>query len=223
MTIRSSERLQALLNSQIVVDLSDIRLALGDASRATTFRYLKKVPYRRSYNHNGRYYTRHDPTKYDRFGLFSHKGVHFSCDGSLTSTVIRLVQESTAGKTQRELRELLRVRVQVLLLETVRRGRLDRELVDKVFVYLHHEDSVRHAQLTRRREQIAVQKVETEITDAIVIEVLLALIRYPGSQLVEVVRRLQGHSPPIRAEHVRVVFDRFDLEHLGEKGGPSLR
>jgi hypothetical protein len=65
--------------------------------------------------------------------------------------------------------------------------------------------------------------VETELTDAIVIEVLLVLIRHPGSQLAEVVRRLRGHSPPIRAEHVRVVFDRYDLEHLGEKGGPSRR
>ena len=152
MTTRSPEQLQALLESKIVVDLNDIRSALGDASRATTFRYLQKVPYRRSYNHNGRYYTSHDPTKYDRFGLFSHKGAHFSRDGSLTATVIRLVQESTAGMTQRELRELLRVRVQVLLLEAVRRGRLDRELLDQVYVYLHAEDTVKQAQLKRRRE-----------------------------------------------------------------------
>lgn len=223
MTTRSPEQLQALLDSRIVVDLGEIQHALGDASRATTFRYLQKVPYRRSYNHNGRYYTSHDQTKYDRFGLFSHKGAHFSRDGSLTATVIRLVQESIAGKTQRELRELLRVRVQVLLLEAVRRGRLDRELVDQVYVYLHSEDTVKQAQLTRRHEMLTLQKVETELTDAIVIEVLLVLIRHPGSQLAEVVRRLRGHSPPIRAEHVRVVFDRYDLEHLGEKGGPSRR
>jgi hypothetical protein len=78
---------------------------------------------------------------------------------------------------------------------------------------------VQQAQLTRRREQLAAQKAEADVTDAIVIEVLLVLIRHPGSQLADVVRRLRGHSPPVNAEHVRVVFGRYDLEHLGEKGG----
>ena len=30
---------------------------LADASRATSFRYLRQVPHLRSYNHNGRFHT----------------------------------------------------------------------------------------------------------------------------------------------------------------------
>ena len=219
MASRNLVMLQELLDSRVVVQLDEIRAALGNASRATAFRYLRKASYRRSYNHNGSFYTGHDPTKYDQFGLFSHKGVHFSRDGSLSSTVVRLVQEAPAGQTQHELQALLRVRVQGLLLEAVRRGTIDRELMEKVFIYLHIDPSVRQAQLEQRRALITAARTEVEVTDTVVIQVLLTLVRHPGSSAADVVRHLQGQSPPITMQHVRVVFDRYDLEHLGEKGG----
>ncbi len=223
MTSRSPEVLRKLFESKSVVELSDIQAALDDASRATAFRYLKQVPYRRSYNLNGRYYTRHDPARYDRLGLFSHKGIIFSRDGNLASTLLRLVQEAEAGRTQRELRELLRVRVQVLLLQALRRGAIVRERVEKLFVYFHTDPLVQQSQLQHRRELIAVAaaEAEAEITDAVIIEVLLTLIRHPASKAADVVRHLRGYSPPISMQQVRIVFDRYDLDNIGKKGGPS--
>ena len=53
---RSPQKLTKLFAKQKVVDLPAIRGALGGASVQTAFRYLQLVPYRRSYNHNGRYY-----------------------------------------------------------------------------------------------------------------------------------------------------------------------
>jgi len=220
---RSPEKLRELFADKKVADLPTIKSAIGEVSVQTAFRYLKLIPYRRSYNHNGRYYALYEASRFDRFGLWSFEGIHFSVDGSLRSTVRRVVHEAPAGATHRELQLQLQLRVHNTLLELWRKDEIGRESLAGFYVYLHPEDKVREAQLTRRREQLAVQKVETEVTDAIAIEVLLVLIRYPGSQLAEVVRRLRGHSPPIRAEHVRVVFDRYDLEHLGEKGGSSQR
>jgi hypothetical protein len=52
---RSAETLIDLLASETVVDLRRIQEALGGVSSMTAFRYLKQIPYRRSYNHNGRY------------------------------------------------------------------------------------------------------------------------------------------------------------------------
>lgn len=221
MTSRSADALQQLFASRAVVEFADVQSALAAASRATAFRYLKQVPYRRSYNHNGRYYTRHDPARYDRFGLLSHQGILFSRDGNLTSTVVRLVREAEAGHTQRELRELLRVRVQVLLLEAVRRGAIARDRVEKWFVYLHTDPAVRQGQLQQRKALIAAAQAEAEITDASVIQVLLTLLRHAGATAADVVRYLHGHSPPITMAHVRAVFDRYDLESIGEKGGSS--
>ena len=220
---RSTEKLTGLFTDKTVVDLPAIRSALGEVSVQTAFRYLKLVPYRRSYNHNGRYYALYKASRFDRCGLWSFEGIHFSIDGSLRDTVRRLVHEAPAGATHRELQLQLQLRVHNTLLDLWRKAEIGRESLAGFYVYLHPEDSIREAQLTRRREQLATQQAETEVTDAVVIEVLLILIRHPGSKLAEVMRRLRGHAPPIRAEHVRVVFDRYDLEHLGEKGGPSRR
>ena len=220
---RSPQKLIKLFAKKKVVDLPAIRSALGQASVQTAFRYLKLVPYRRSYNHNGRYYALYRTCRFDRFGLWSFEGIHFSVDGSLRNTVRGLVQEAPAGATHSELQLQLQLRVHNTLLELWRKAEIGRESLAGFYLYLHPEDMVREAQLSQRRKQLAIQQVETEVTDAVVIEVLLVLIRYPGSRLAEVVRRLRGRSPPIKAEHVRVVFNRYDLEHLGEKGGPSRR
>ncbi|MCP4614418.1 MAG: hypothetical protein GY845_37520 [Planctomycetes bacterium] len=220
---RSSQKLMDLFRKKTVVDLPAIQQALGDVSVQTAFRYLKLVPYRRSYDHNGRYYALYEASRFDRAGLWSVKGIHFSVDGSLKNTVRRLVYESVAGATHRELQLQLQLRVQNTLLELWRKAEIRRELMAGFYVYLHTEDTVRKGQFAKRQEQLAVQQAQAEITDVIVIEVLLTLIRHPDTRFAGVVRRLQGHSPPITAEHVRIILDRYHLESIGQKGGHSRR
>lgn len=224
MSSQSAQKLRVLLDDKSVVVLSEMQEALEDASRATVFRHLTKVNYRRSYNYNGRYYTRYDPTRYDEHGLFSYKGIHFSREGNLGATVSRLICESAAGQTQRELQDLLRVRVQTVVLKFIRHEKIAREIFEGLYLYLHPDTKTRTAQLDRRRELLEAHRFETEkVTDAVVIEILLVLIRYPGSRVGDVSRRLKGRSPPITMQHVRVVFDRYGLDDVGEKGGPSRR
>lgn len=215
----------ALFASKIVVDLPAIQEVLGDVSAMTVYRHLRQVPYRRSYDHNGRYYTFHDTSRYDKAGLWSRSDIHFSVDGSLKSTVRRIVREETAGATHRELREMLRVRLHNTLLDLLRRGDVGRERITNAYVYVHSDSAVRCNQLERRRERMALEMASsagaegvTEVTDRIVIEVLLVLIRHPRSSPADVVRYLQGQSPPVAYEQVRAVFARYDL---GKKRGPS--
>ena len=222
MPVRSPQQLIELLDAKPAVVLEEMRKALNAASRATVFRHLAKVSYRRSYNHNGRYYTKHDPTRYDRHGIFSYKGIHFSRDGNLVSTIARLVCESSAGKTRRELQELLKVRVQTCLAAMLRDSKLARAKVAGNFIYLHPESKSRQAQLAKRREIIEEHAFAIEaVTDAVAIEVLLILIRHPGSKAGDVARRLKGHSPPITMRHVRVVFDKYGLDDVCGKKKPS--
>ena len=225
MAERSPELLVDLFKTKGVVTFSDLQEALSSASRATTFRYLRRVKYLRSYNHNGRYYTYRDPALFDRFGLYSRGGIHFSRDRTLGDTLRRLVRESPAGWTQRELQELLRVRVQVLLLEAVRHDEIRRERVAGFFLYLHIDAAIGQIQLQRRQERIAARQCgdepEGRLDDEVVIQVLLALIRHPGSRPADVVRALHGHSPPIVLKQVVAVFARYDLEDIGKKGGPT--
>jgi hypothetical protein len=122
---------------------------------------------------------------------------------------------------------LLRVRVHNTLLDLLHKGELYREQLVELFVYLHIEPGVRQAQLARRREQIESGKAVAAVQDlqvdpSVVIEILLVLIRHPGSKAADVVRYLHRHLPPIGFEQVRAVFERYDLEDLGEKGGPGF-
>ena len=110
MAKRTPDMLAARLASPSPVTFPQLQAALGNASRPTTFRFLKLVPHLRSYNHNGRYYTHPDPRRFDRFGLLSLGDVHFSRDGTLAATVRRLVAQSADGCTQKELRARLQVR-----------------------------------------------------------------------------------------------------------------
>ncbi|MEA2083590.1 MAG: hypothetical protein U9O82_04990 [Thermodesulfobacteriota bacterium] len=224
MPARSAQQLEKLFDVKPVIVFKEMQEALDSASRATLFRLLAKVSYCRSYNCNGMYYTKYDPTRYDKHGLFSYKGIHFSRDGNLSATVARLVRESSFGHTQRELQELLQVRVQTSLLTMVHDKQIARSKVAGQFIYLHSDSEIRMEQLTQRRELFEQRIFELkEVTDSVVIQVLLILIRHPGSRAGDVARRLKGHSPPIRIQHVRVVFDRYNLDDVGEKGGPSRR
>ena len=209
-----------LLHSKKVVTFDEVQIALGAASRATTFRYLKQVPYMRSYNYNGRYYTLRDLTRFDRWGLYVDGDVCFSQDGKLDVTVKRLIQDSEAGMTQRELQSLLKVRVQVVLLNAVRHRKIQRELIDGIYLYLHCDPSTRDLQLKSRRDRIVSHRspqTVVEVDEHIIIEVLLVLIRHPGHHPIDVARVLRGHIPPIPLEQIREVFSRYDLEEIGKK------
>lgn len=221
MVKRSSSLIVKLLQASEVVTFKEIKKVLGEASRATTFRYLKQVQYMRSYNHNGRYYAFRTSTGFDLQGLCSKGDILFSRDGKLGDTVKRLVQASEAGMTQRELQNLLKVRVQVLLLDAVRNGIIVRELVDGFYLYLHHNPVKGDEQLKARHDRL-ISQAPVVIDDSIIIEVLLILIRAPSSQPNDVVRSLRGHLPPISKEQVFEVFSRYNLEEIGKKKGSTV-
>lgn len=221
---RSPQMVIDLLNKETVVKFDALRRALGGPSVQTVFRYLKKVPYRRCYNHRGMYYALHKPARYDRFGLWTWKGIHFSVDGSLKLTIKRMVHKADIGASHKELQARLHIRVHNTLLQLVENNEIRREELDGHFVYLHPDSEFHEAQLAKRREMLdAVRFENEEVVDAVVIQVLLVLIRYSGSRAGDVARRLKGHSPPITMRHVQVVFDRYSLDDVEEKKGPSKR
>ena len=192
-----------------ILTLHEIRESLGGVSEATARRALKRIQYRSSYNHNGRYYTLFEEGKFDKWGLWSHKGVRVSRDGSLTATVKRLVCESDAGWTRRELQELLGVSVQTVLTTLRKLGKIERTRVGPA--YVHVATGAAGEQLEHRKQMTGLKLRRSEVPLEVVVAVLLVLIRHPKSTLAGVVRRLKGHSPPIHLQEVEEVFERYDL------------
>ena len=208
MPARSPDLLVPLLASSSPVTLDQLQAALGQASPRTTFRYLRQVRYLRSYNHNGRFYTDRDPTRFDRFGLLSIGDVHFSRDGPLTTTVERLLAASEDGCTDKELRGILHVPVRSFLLAAVRQGHARREHLGGVYLYFcpgpngDRQLQARQARLHASRSSELAALLRPEL----IIEVLLVLVRHPGSRPTQLARHLQGHSPPIRLAQVQAVL-----------------
>jgi predicted transcriptional regulator len=202
-------RLLTAFRAHPVLTFDEIGELLEGVSEATARRALRGIPYRSSYNHNGRYYTLFEESKFDRWGLWSYEGVRVSRDGSLTATVERLVRESEAGWTRRELGELLGVSVQTVLTTLRERGKVDRARVGPAYVYVSAGSAAE--QLERRQQMTSLKQRRSEAPLGVVVAVLLVLIRHPKSTAGEVVRRLKGHSPPIHLEDVEEVFERYDL------------
>lgn len=209
MSTKHHLRMLTAFRTRPVLTFEELREVLGGVSEATARRALRGIAYVTSYNRNGRYYTLHDESKFDRWGLWSYQGVRVSRDGTLTATVERLVGESPAGWTRRELQELLGVSVQTVLTTLRRRGKVDRARVGPVYVYVLAAKASQ--QLEQRRQMKALKQRCSEATLEVVVAVLLVLIRHPGSTAADVVRRLKGHSPAIHLEEVKNVFERYDL------------
>lgn len=210
---------EALAKNKVMI-IDEIKEELGGVSTATAFRRLRCIRYRRSYNHNGRFYSIDEPEKYDEIGLWSYKGIRFSQDSDLTATVYRLIHESEEGRTQRELRDILGVRVQNTLQVLLRRRKVKRSQVRGVYVYLSSRPKVKQEQLRSRETKIANAEKQQEqlstVVAEVVIEILLILVRQPGMTEAEIMTRLQGRSPPVSIEQVRWVFERYQL---GQKKG----
>ncbi len=121
----------------------------------------------------------------ERLRLFSLGDIHFSRHGTVGETIERLVYESDAGWTSRELQDMLHLRVQVFLLSAVRKGTVVREKLGGFYVYVHTDSAVRELQLLRRREQLevgAIALVEARVDDELIIAVLLALLKHPEAK-----------------------------------------
>ena len=116
------------------------------------------------------------------------------------------------------------MRVQAFLLAAVRRRKLRRQRMAGVWVYFSGDPAVGEAQRRARRARLDQQRASeaaATLEATLVIEVLLALIRHPGSSTAQLARRLQGHVPPIGLPQVSAVFKRFELEQVAQKGGSA--
>lgn len=147
------DRLRRLFKRQILVTMPELKDALGTGVEVTVFRKLREIPYLASYSHSGRYYTLIERAEFDAFGLWSHRGIHFSKDGSLVDTAGRLVRQSERGLFASDLQRLLHVEVKHALLRLVRAGRLARARVEGLYLYC--------ASVAARRRQ---QRVARQVT-----------------------------------------------------------
>jgi hypothetical protein len=135
-----------------IATLDQLRAALGDPARCTMFRKLGDLQYLSSYSHRGKYYTLKSIARFNSQGLWNFDSVWFSRFGNLIQTAEAFVQQSEAGYSATELKEILQVKTKHALAQLVRDGRLRREIFDSIFVYLSAEEPVASQQRQARKD-----------------------------------------------------------------------
>ena len=186
-------------------------LQMLGCSSMTAWRILSAHGYLSSYNFNARYYTLEDIPVFDKHGLWSYRKVRFSRYGSLTNTVAALVCNSTSGLESNEFQDLLFVNVAPILAKLYRQGKLHREKVKGVFVYLHKNEHGWKRQLNKRQSEVLERKPMRLPGPELIIAVLVELIQRVELQPQQLARRLSGKGIKINTAQIQAVFQHYQL------------
>jgi len=215
--------LRNLFRRTPIAQLDALYRALKTRSRMSVFRRLSLLGYLTSYTHTARYYTLREIPQFDEFGLWHYGGVGFCRAGTLKAAVAELVEKSEAGRTHREVQDMLRVRVRNELLNHVRAGQMGRRLLDdKHWLYVSAEPARAAKQWARRQAQgeraaEALGPLTSAVTIEVLVEVLLASRVHVSPQ--EVAGRLSRRGVTVALQQVEWVFERYDLGK--KKRGPA--
>ena len=107
----ATKELVRAFDARKVLDLAQVKAALGTPVKMTALRKLRQLDYHSSYSHAGRYYTLERIARWDGHGLWSSTGIRFSRHGTLVETMAQLVDAAAGGWVSAELEDVLGVRV----------------------------------------------------------------------------------------------------------------
>ena len=137
-----------------IATMQELKHALVTEVDMTVYRALKRLSYRTSYSHGGRYYALNRTIKFGENGLWSTNSVWFSRSGTLAATLERRVTTSELGYFADELEGQLHVGVRETLLRLIQKDRLRRQRMGRSYLYCSSITSVRRRQLVAREHHL---------------------------------------------------------------------
>ncbi len=215
---------ELLMNEQMAT-MAELKEVMGTQATMTVYRSLSRLGYLASYSDRGRFYTLTEIPDFNDLGLWSCRSVRFSRHGSLLETAVAAVERSDAGYTACELELLLQVEVKHAMLQLVRRKRIVRSKVGKMFVYWCAETGRRRQQKLMRNQRQALQEVAASLVPEVLPDELRAAIVLFFSLLDERQRRLFAGLEATKLGHGgdRKIADLLALDpHTVAKGRREL-
>lgn len=174
------DKIRKLLQLNRVMSLKQLRHELSPRPRSSLFRDLKKLDLVTSYTHAGQYHALQSVAQFDADGLWFFDQAGFAKYGTLKNTLIQMITHAQAGMTQKELKSLLRIKVQNTLTHLIQSNEVERQLLPQsVYVYLSLEKYKAEDQLQRRLAIHARAPATALPAEHLIIEILLELIRAP--------------------------------------------
>ena len=176
----------------------------------STRRFLTQAGYYSSFTHNGRWYTLRSIPRFSQQGLWFFGDIGFSKAGSLTRTLVALIEASRTGMSAEQLGQTLRCRCHSVLVGLYRKGLIDREHQGRSHIYLAADPKTAEAQ--RRAEASA----EVAILPAeIAVMVLAEFIRKPSMAPAQLARRVSGKTGVlIDADQIQALFKQHGIKKM---------
>lgn len=220
-----AQRLRELFAEKKCWRLAELAQALQCAP-VSARRLLAKTGYFRSFTHNGKWYTLPGVPEFNPEGIWRHQSIGFSEKGSLTQTLVHLVERSATGLSAAQLSQKLQHPCHPVLTGLHKDGKLDRVKFAGEFRYL----SVQPRLNRRQRKRTALErpdaarrggKAPQPLNARAAVFVLVEYVKNPGldfGQLAERVRRERDLA--LDAESIRLFFEKEGLKKTSE---PSSR
>lgn len=188
-------------------------LEQAGCSKMTAWRLLRRHGYFTSYNDNARHYTIAGIPEFDEHGLWGFRGARFSKWGSLTRTIVALVENSVAGLTAQQLESMLSVpNVKPVLTRLIDQRLITRERISGPFVYFSLKQKNRTKQHQQRREDVHQATAERRLPSLDqIIALLVEIIRRPRGTPREWARRLVRRGVRMRTEDIQAVLAHYDI------------
>ena len=215
-----TDRLKKLFDRRKCWMLAHLAEAL-DYALITLRRLLHQVGYFRSYTHNGKWYTLRSSPRFDREGLWRHRGIGFSKSGSLTATIQYLVGRSPVGLSAGELAVKLQHPCHAVLTHLHKSGGLDRLKIGGEFRYLSTQE-----QRNRRQRQGAAAGAPspptTSLSTQAAVLVLVEHVKNPELSFEQIAANLHRQEQlTIAPENISRFFDEHGLKKTPETPSPE--
>ena len=169
--------------------INDLSQAV-DSPVVSVRRYLKQIGYFRSYTHNGKWYTLTNLPVFNKSGVWIYENIGFSKHGSLTQTIIQLIDKADNGYTAKELGEILHYACHPVLRSMVKAEQISRVKESTEFSYLSLKPKIHHRQLERLKT-LGVSKASQPLTAEAAVFILVEFIKKPDLSFKEMVKKLK--------------------------------
>lgn len=206
------EKLKKLIKEDCIMDMASLLKVLQTKSRMTVFRHLTQVGYLSSYSHSGRYYTIKGVPNFDSSGLWYFGGALFSKYGNLRTTLVHFIENSEAGITHAELKNLLHLSVHHTLHDLIRKKFISRKRIEKLYLYISCDVNNACTQVSFRQRQIENKRETYPLNPFETIEVLVDLLHSEDWSLKSVVSRLKIKNIKVSNYQIDEIFSRYSIK-----------
>jgi hypothetical protein len=181
-------------------------------------RFLAETGYYSSFTHNGGWYTLRSIPRFARNGLWFHHDIGFSRAGTLTKTLVTLINGSPAGMSAEMLGETLRCRCHGVLVNLWRKGAISREKAGRCQIYFAAD---LHKSASQREALAAQHPPKATFSSEMAVLILAEFIRNPDSsfeQLAEKISRIKNVI--VNPQQIEVLFDQHGLKKTTQSAEP---